>query len=119
MNQLIEEYREAAALHGKATAEGDSETANRAYQAAENAFKALVVAGEDGKLLELYNDPHPSVQLWAAAHTLEISEDMALDKLRALESSNAGLVSIDAKYSIKEWNLGEMRIRKRLGLWKD
>ncbi len=53
--------------------------------------------GNRGELLSLYDDPNPAVQCWAAAHTLELDEAMALTKLEQLETPGIPVVSLDAE----------------------
>jgi|GEM_PF-4166001 len=72
----------------------------------------LVKAGEGKNLLELYSDPNPWVQSWAASHALEIDENSALRKLAELESADIPLVSTSAKYTIQGWKAGQLRFMK-------
>jgi hypothetical protein len=116
MHELVEQYRAAIERHCAAMSDGDAEKANLAVDDAENTLKKLVVAGEDQQLLDLFNDINPTVQLWAAVHTLEIAKQRALGKLHQIKSANIPMISLEAEISINEWRLGRLRVRKRLGL---
>ena len=51
--------------------------------------------------------------MWAAAHTLEIDESKALEKLKQLESAKILHISFDAEYTIKEWIAGDLHFLPR------
>src|SRR5688572_7825761 len=72
MTPMIDEYRENATLHGRFTRAGESDKANTAHDRLMSLLHELVAANEDAKLLSLYTDDDPWVQLWAATHTLEV-----------------------------------------------
>ena len=46
---------------------------------------------------------------WAAAHTLELDEPRALEKLRQLESADIPHISFSAEYVIKGWESDDLR----------
>jgi hypothetical protein len=59
MDALLDDYRRYAVEHGKHTLEGDAEATNAAYDHLQDAFVALVRAGEGEKLFGLYDDSDP------------------------------------------------------------
>ena len=109
MDALFDNYRRHAVDHGKHTLEGDADATNAAYDQLQDAFAAIVKAGQGQGLFRLYGDVDPWVQSWAATHTLEIDEVRALGKLRELENRGISHVSTSAKYTIQGWKNGELR----------
>ncbi|HZZ77004.1 MAG TPA: hypothetical protein VFE62_00715 [Gemmataceae bacterium] len=110
MSDLID-YRTAAHEHGKHTMSGDSDLANQAFEALQSAFNRLVAAKHDAMICDLYEDPDPWVQLWAAAHTLEITESKALEKLTNLRDARKPVLSMNAKFTIVEWKNHRLAFR--------
>jgi hypothetical protein len=109
MATLLDEYRRHAADHGAHMARGDADASNASYDRLQNAFLSLARKGNRDQLFVLYDDVDPFVQCWAAAHTLEIDEPRALQKLEQLEQAKIPHVSFDAKYTIQEWKSGELK----------
>jgi hypothetical protein len=109
MASLLDEYRRYAIDHGVFTAEGDANGINKSYDQLRRVFISLVDEGKGNELFRLYDDVDPSVQCWAAAHTLEIDEARALVKLEQIQKSGDPHVSMDAEYTIQEWKNGSLR----------
>ena len=107
----IEEYKLSAELHGKYTSVGDSIKANKAYSQLAKNLRELVSAKTDRKLFSLYEEKNVSIQVWAAAHTLELDENRALQKLQEIVDKKIPHYSTDAYYTIKEWKLGNITFR--------
>ncbi|ASM70975.1 MULTISPECIES: DUF2019 domain-containing protein [Roseobacteraceae] len=114
MNNLVDSYRANAELHGKFSLVGDARKTNHAYDELLKILKALISTRTDRLLFSLYEDNDLFVQLWAAAHTLELEERRAIDKLQEIAELelDAPLVSMCARYTIKGWNEGELRVRR-------
>jgi hypothetical protein len=111
MCDLIALYREKAALHGNLTFLGNSRKTNLAYKSLHKILAELVSNGSDNLLFSLYEDRDLSVQLWAAAHTLELDERRAIDKLHQIASLKEPIVSMSARLTAKGWNEGEVSFR--------
>jgi hypothetical protein len=109
MNTLLDAYQRHASDHGKHTLQGDAEATNAAYDHLRNTFVAIVKAGYGHELFRFYDETDPWVQLWAAAHTLEIDEARALAKLRERVNARIPHISTSAKYTIQGWKNGELR----------
>jgi len=109
MTSSLDQYRRHAFDHGFHTAECNADAGSESYDHLQEAFATLVRDGRRNELFGLYDDADPSVQCWAAAHTLEVDEARALAKLEQLEKSEVPHVSMDAEYTIKEWKSGELR----------
>ncbi len=109
MNDLIEEYRKQAAIHGECTREGNSKRANAAHDKLTNLATAILNSSDPKALMILFNDDDESVQLCAATHFLEVNEGKATKKLRELSSSNDPIISTVAGFTLDCWNKGEIR----------
>ena len=109
MSSLLDDYRRHAADYGAHVIEGNADASNESYARVQRAFIALVNEGEGSELFRFYDDVDPSVQCWAAAHTLEVDETRALPKLEQLEKAGIPHISTDAKYTIQEWKSGALR----------
>ena len=112
MSDLVDEYRKAAMEHGEHTLTGDSDKANSAYRKLMAILNELVALRQDHLLFSLYDDADMWVQLWASAHTLELEEQRALNKLRLIQAAHKSVASMNAKYTIQEWNKGHLRVRE-------
>ncbi len=114
MKSLVERYRRLAVSHGIHTLEGDADAANCDYDRLKETFLDMFKNGEANELFGLYDDPDPWVQSWAASHTLEVDEKVALEKLGMLATAGIPHVSTSAKYTILEWKAGALRFVHRL-----
>ncbi len=109
-NDLITRYRNAAITHGEGTRSGDSVKTNRAYDELGVSLKKITETGNDELLFSLYDDDI-WVQIWAAAHTLEVNEEKALTKLQVIMDAAIPLASTGARYTIQEWKRGKLTFR--------
>lgn len=98
MDPRLQRYRDCAVIHGDISTRS-SKVANAAVKKLMTVFRKLVAAKEDHLLFELYSDPEPAVQAWAAAQTLELDETRAMEKLRELEECNVPVASSRAAKS--------------------
>ncbi|WP_127115980.1 DUF2019 domain-containing protein [Shimia sediminis] len=112
MNPNIAKYREWAAMHGNYTRSGDAKKTNHSHDELQKVLADLIAENADRLLFALFKDDDTSVQLWAAAHTLELDENRAINKLQDLSDLNVPLVSMSARYTIKGWKAGGLRVRK-------
>ena len=107
-NNFIEDYREYAVMHWKASHEGDYKTANKNYAKLTEFFELLQNSRElrEETLPQLLNDSNYSVQAWVAAHCLglKIYQDQAISILEYIsEMSSREAPSFEAKMSLKVW----------------
>ena len=107
---LIDTYRIAASVHGRATASGDSRAANRAHKRLAVAYRTLRARGpgSQAKLLSLIRDRDVGVRAWVAAHALEFSPAAGEPVLVEL-AAEPGLVGFGAKMTLKEWRAGRLK----------
>ena len=108
MNKIIEEYRNYAKLHWKASKEGDYKTANKNYAKLTKIYKVFDVNEQfsEGVLIKLLSDSSFAVQVWAASHCLGLKKfkDIALERLEYISKLNAKEApSFEAKMTLQEW----------------
>ncbi|MEP4194035.1 MAG: hypothetical protein ABJL99_00185 [Aliishimia sp.] len=108
---LLSDYRASAIAHGNATIEGNARKTNRTYGRLHETLNKIPNSNDDSALLDLFNDTEVWVQLWAAAHSLEIDADKAIAKLKSLADAEISLISMSARYTIKEWENGNLSFR--------
>ena len=111
IEDLISDYRDAAIMHGDGIMSGDSKKANQAFDSLQDVLNKLTEIGEDQALLELLSDENVWVQLWAAAHSLETDEHNAKMKLQSLANAGIPIASMDARYTLQEWDNGSLKFR--------
>jgi hypothetical protein len=109
---LLKTYRECAVAHAEGTLSGNSTATNKAYDQLHIALKSLCKIGADDSILSLFDDENVSVQLWAAAHSLEVDEKKSVAALEKIISAGIPLVSMSARYTLQGWQNGELRVRK-------
>ena len=108
---IISAYKAAAKLHGESTRSGNSDKANQAHDELQQLLKQITELGCDKDLQDLFNDEEAWVQLWAAVHTLEVNEKLACQKLQTISDASIPLLSMNARYTLKEWKAGKLKFR--------
>lgn len=111
IEDLISDYKDTAILHGNGTMSGNKRKANQAYTRLQNILKKITEIDEDKALLDLFSDENVWVRLWAAAHSLEIDETKAKKNLRHLADAEIPIVSMNARYTLQEWDNGSLKFR--------
>lgn len=85
LNKIIEDYKNSALNHWKATCEGDNKSANKYYSRLTKIYKLFMENNEIKELIlpQLINDSDYSVQTWASAHGLglDFMKEEAKNKL--------------------------------------
>ena len=106
-----ESYVEAALRHGQAIDAGDSDRANAAYEAKEQALRQLRSSADRGRtvLTALLAHEDPGVRKSAATHLLPLDESRALETLADV-SRLPDLVGFDAEMVIREWKAGRLKV---------
>jgi len=107
-DRTVTKYAAAAALHGKATHEGDSDLANRSYEELASIYRSLRERGERDRLLPLLEHADPAVRGWAAAHALEFAPERAVTVLTALASGPPSPERLTAQMTLQEWRKGKL-----------
>jgi hypothetical protein len=108
IEELVATYR-ATALSWDSL-QSDPTKANRVFRDLHSIYKNLrsSEAGRSG-LTALMDDPSVAVRLMAVAHSLAWMPEKAEGVLRAIEDDrNAGLHSVSAKYTLREFRAGRL-----------
>ena len=111
LHSILEESRNLAIAHGKATLSGDYKAGNVAFDkllALVPAIRKYGVEGEDA-LLRLTMDPNDSVVCWAATNLLKSHEEKAITALERI-AAKSGIIAFSAKLVIQQWKKGELSI---------
>lgn len=110
VDELVSIYAEAAAAHGRASADGDHVTANAEHDRLADAYRELRHRGADAQrpLLALLDHRDPGVRSWAGAHALEFSPE---DGERTLEelAASGGVAGFNAEMTLDTWRQGTLR----------
>jgi hypothetical protein len=107
--ELVTAYIEAAAAHGRASAEGDYKTANPRANELIAIYHELRARGPEvqAALLPLLDSDDPHVRLSVAAHALEFAPNQGESVLEGLVSL-PGMVGLDAQMTLREWRRGAL-----------
>lgn len=104
---LVRVYADAALRHGRATEDGDPETANEAHDLLVSCHSQLRLTGRTEALDSLIGDARPWVRLWAARHLLDVVPEPAEQALREL-AALPGLIGFTASMTYREWKGGRL-----------
>lgn len=108
IDQLVGAYRATALAWD--SLQSDPKKANRVFRDLHDIYKRLRTseAGRGG-ITALMDDPSVAVRLMAAAHSLAWMPEKAKAVLRTIEDDPAaGLHSISAKYTLREFRAGRL-----------
>lgn len=106
---IIEESKQLAIVHGKATLTGDYKAGNIAFDKLLALIPRIREYGKDGEkaLLSLINDADDSVVCWAATSLLKSNEKEAILALERV-AKKTGILSFNAEMVLKQWKKGEL-----------
>lgn len=102
--ESIEEYVRCAIEHGRATHDGDHQTANRAADRLQAIQEQVLRLGQEGEsaLAALTDNIDANVQCWAATHLLDVSPSRAQSVLQRL-AEQRGFVAFAARHTLAGW----------------
>jgi hypothetical protein len=108
INKIIEDYRNSAVNHWKASYEGDHKTANKYYSRLTNIYKLFLESNGIKELVlpQLFNDSSYAVQTWASAHSLglDFMKDEAENRLLLISNlPTSEAPSFEAKMTLQIW----------------
>ena len=109
VDELKSEYAKWAAEHGRASEDGDSRSANRAYRKLVAAYHGLQARGKEGQdsISQLMEDSDAAIRCWAASHCLESEPERAVAKLRKI-AEGTGAIAFSAEIILEEWAKGSL-----------
>lgn len=108
VEDLVQEYEQGAAAHGKALAAGDHRSANRAHDKIASAYRELRRRAAALYLLPLLESEDENVRVWVAAHALEFAPEKGEPVLLEF-TERPGLLRIEAEYTLKAWREGTLK----------
>ena len=108
VDNALEYFREAAAIHGEATESGNYKLGNKNYDLIVKSIDYLIKESAIDHLLKFLDDPNISVRVWAAAYLLPIYEKEALNTLLSIMQGN-GIIAGNAQITIQEWKKGNLK----------
>jgi len=103
---LFEKYN---VQRGDALNSGNSKKANSCYDKIRNIVTYLKEEKAISILSTFYNHPNPYVRLNASANLLPIDEKRSLSVIKTIANEEKGIISVTAKYTIKEWENGNLK----------
>jgi hypothetical protein len=103
IDDLLDEFRDAAIRYGNTTTEGEVRAHNRCVDELQRVRHELAACDREAALLDLFDDGNPWVQVCAADLSLEVDEAAALEKLRQIAAAGEPLLSLDAQTSLLYW----------------
>lgn len=106
---LLVAYRNAAASHGRCSADGDHTEANAQAEVVAGAYRELRRRGADSQqqLLEFLDDDDDSVRSWVGAHALEFAPKRGESVLAALAEGKS-MPAFSARMTLREWRAGRL-----------
>lgn len=112
MEDLIDQYVNAAYAQGHASESGDFKTANLNSDlvceiAAE--LKARGTVAQEA-LLTLFQHDDPYVRVWSAAHSLNFVPAEAEQVLEKIASDGPGVFRLTAEMTLREWRAGRLHL---------
>lgn len=88
---------------------GNSFKANYHYGKVREIVVFLKIENKLSDLSAFFQHPNPCVRLGAAVNLLPWNEKDCLEILKSIANNEKGIISIEAKYSIKEWENGNLK----------
>jgi hypothetical protein len=108
IEELVQEYEQAAAAHGRALAAADHRSANRAHDRIVSTYRELRSRAAASQLLPLLTSEDENVRACVAAHALEFAPEQGEPVLLGFATSHPGLLRIRAEYALKAWREGTL-----------
>jgi hypothetical protein len=114
VDQIIQEYQEAASAHGRAILNGDHLAANGHYEAVAACARELKRRGVDAQrsLLPLLTSSDPEIRFCAAADALDFAPELGEQELRKLVESDA-ICGLNAYAILKQRGKTDVEFPKR------
>ncbi len=108
INELVQEYEQAAVAYGQALAAANHRAANRAHDRIASAYRELRSRAAAAHLLPLLKNEDENVRSCAAAHALEFAPAQGEPVLMEL-ATRPGRIRTRAEYALKAWREGTLK----------
>jgi hypothetical protein len=109
IEELLQEYEQAAVAYGKALAAADHRAANRATDRIASAYRELRSRSAASHLLPLLKSEDENVRSCVAAHALEFAPEQGEPVLQGFATTHPGLLRVRAEYALKAWREGTLK----------
>jgi hypothetical protein len=107
IEELVQEYEQAAVAYERALAAADHRAANRAHDRIAGAYRELRSRAAASHLLPLLKSKDENVRSCVAAHALEFAPEQGEPVLPWL-AARPGLLRTRAEYTLKAWLEGKL-----------
>ncbi len=109
IEDVIQNYKNLAIAHGKATLAGDYKAANKNHDKLISLVPMIRDYGKEGvaALARLAEDADDAVVCWSATHLLKSNEAKAIAALNRL-TAKSGPMAFNAEMVLKQWKKGEL-----------
>lgn len=108
VEELIQEYEQAARDYERALKDANSRRANRAHDRILDAYRELRGRAATSRLLQLLGSDSDNVRGSVAVHALEFAPEQGEPVLIEL-TSHPGLIAMRAHYALKAWREGTLK----------
>jgi hypothetical protein len=111
IEHIINQYRQAAFLHGQATLTGNYKNGNRHHDVIIGCYIKLRTIGIEAieHLATLLDDGDDNVVSWAATHLLPYHEKQSIETLTNI-STKPGIIGFNAQMVLSEWRKGALTL---------
>jgi hypothetical protein len=107
VDELVQEYGQAAVAYGQALAAANHRAANRAHDRIASTYRELRRRAAASHLLPLLKSENENVRACVAAHALEFAPEQGEPALVEL-AARPGRVRTPAEYALKAWREGTL-----------
>jgi hypothetical protein len=108
IEELVQEYEQAAVAHGQALAAGNPRSANRSHDKLASAYRELRNRAAASQLLPLLRSEDENVRVCVAAHALEFAPEQG-EPVLVRFMAHPGLLRTRAEYTLKAWREGTLK----------
>ena len=108
IEELVQEYEQAAVAYGQALAAADHRSANRAHDRIASAYRELRSRAAASHLLPLLRSENENVRSCVAAHALEFAPEQGEPVLLGF-AARPGRLRTPAEYALKAWREGTLK----------
>jgi hypothetical protein len=108
IEELVQEYEQAAVAYGQALAAADHRAANRAHDRIAGAYRELRSRAAASHLLPRFRSEDENVRSCVAAHALEFAPEQGEPILLEF-TAHPGLIRTRAEYTLKAWREGTLK----------
>ena len=110
VKDALNKFSESAILYTELEGGENYKLLNKQFDKISNCAGFLKKTNELYELKQFLEDKNLGVVAWAAYFLLTVDEELAIKKLKMIEDANIPNLSNSAKYTLKEWESGNLNI---------